>query len=709
MRRASIMVTRALGVGAACVALLVALPVSAQPESEPDPVEAPPSGEASDTEPAEPTEDEDEGPLLLDDDIEELVDPNERVDPETATVRDVVVDDDDLAIPEVVVSGARVEQLADRVAVSTEVIRRQEIEESGARDAAELLEERSGLQVQRSFRGTELWLRGMDPEYTLVLVDGDRVPGRVGGAIDLSRYGVENLERVEIVRGPSSALYGSDAIGGVVNLITRDSNRDFEADALASYGMNHVVDATARVAGRPTEWLRLRLLGGLHYAAAFRTDEGEESTAGSERIQWSAGGRVDVEPDDHHRLRAQAEYVQLTLNGVDGGAGGATFDRTQLQEQMRASFEHTLRGPNGLRLVTRLTYNQFREQYLLDQRGSEQLDRYEDNREHMGQLTSLVHFTANALGHHGITVGFEQLFQSLDSERLVSIGRRTRLGLFAQDEWIPWEEGDASLTIVPGVRFDADSQFGEQVSPKLAVRFDPVEQMVIRASYGRGFRAPSFQQLLLRFENPTVGYVVNGNPGLGAESAHGVDAGVEWQPVAALRLSASFFRNDIENMIAAVSGDSPNGGGTAFGYENLANAWTMGLESTASLRVDDVLGVVAGYTLTSTWDGENERQLEGRALHRVTLATRLAYEPWEIAFVARSALMMDRVFYRDLDGDGVSEEVYADPLAQVDLRLSKRFDRYLELFVGVDNLLSAGDAYSLLRPFTFYGGLRGRY
>jgi outer membrane receptor for ferrienterochelin and colicins len=608
--------------------------------------------------------------------------------------------------PTVVVTASRGPEDARSAVVATEVIDRAEIEASGARDAAELLEERSGLQLQRSFRGTELWLRGLDASYVLFLLDGERIPGRTGGALDLSRFGVEGIERIEIVRGPSSALYGSEAIGGVVNILPRESDRDFEADVLASYGLGNLVDVTGRVAARPDPRLRFDLYAGLHYADAFRRDEGE-STTGSSRLQGSAGGSLDYRPDRTHRLRARVDYTQLTLQGVDTGAGRALFDRTQVQEQLFTSLEHRLEGQGGLALRTRLTYSQFREQMLLDQRGGAQLDRYEDHREHLGQLSSILRVRPHDA--HVVTVGFEQIFQLLESERLVSSGQRGRLALFAQDEWIVLDEGATSLTVVPGLRLDLDSQFGDQLSPKLAVRFDPTRELVLRASYGRGFRAPSFQQLLLRFENPSAGYLVRGNPSLGAESSHGVDVGVEWEPDRALALSASFFRNDLEDMIAIVTIDDPAFPGTLFSYANIASAWTMGLESSARLRVDELLTVSAGYTLTETWDGEQARQLEGRARHRLTLSARFAYEPWELELVARAAVLLDRVFYVDPDGDGIDEAVAGDPLAQVDLRVAKRFTRHLELFVGIDNLLDAGDAFTLLRPFTVYGGARGRY
>lgn len=616
-----------------------------------------------------------------------------------------LADEDELAAA-VVVTASRIPEGARDAVVATDVVTREEIETSGARDAAELLEERSGLQLNRSFRGTELWLRGLDASYVLFLLDGERIPGRIGGAIDLSRYGVEGIERIEVVRGPSSAIYGSEAIGGVVNIVPRESNRDFEADVLGSYGLGNLVDFTGRVAGRPDRHLRFNVNAGLHYADAFRREE-TEGTTGSSRLQWSAGGSLEWRPDGTHRGRAIVDYTQLALEGVDEGTAGAIFDRTQVQEQLFTSLEHRITGRAGLMLRTRLTYSQFREQYLLDQRGGSRLDRYEDNAEHLAQLSSIL--SVRPHDAHTLTFGFEQLYQELRSERLARTGQRGRTAFFAQDEWLVFEDGPMNLRVVPGLRLDLDSQFGDQLSPKLAVRFDPARELILRASYGRGFRAPSFQQLFLRFENPSVGYIVSGNPEVGAESSHGVDVGFEWEPVRELSFAAAFFRNDLEDMIAVVTVDDPSQRGALLSYANIATAWTMGLESSARLRVEDFLTVTAGYTLTETWDGQNERHLEGRARHRFTLSARFSYEPWDLDVVGRAALLVDRIHYVDVDGDGTDDELYGEPIAQIDLRVAKRFTRHFELFVGIDNLLDAGDAFTVLRPLTVYGGARGRH
>jgi outer membrane receptor for ferrienterochelin and colicins len=606
---------------------------------------------------------------------------------------------------EVVVTGSRMPQPVRRSPVAVEVIPRAEIEQSGARDAAELLEERPGLQISRSFRGSELWLRGLAPEYALILVDGERVPGRIDGAVDLSRYGVENLERVEIVRGPSSALYGSDAIGGVVNLITRESRRPFEADALASGGTHGVADVTGFVAGRPADALQLSATGGVHHADAYARDGGA-ATAGSARMQASAGARAAWRPDAENRLVGRADYVRLSLEGVDQGAASALFDRTQLQEQLQASLGHELAAPGGVALQTRVTYSQFREQYLSDQRGSDALDAYEDNREHLLQLTGVMRVPLGAA--HLLSAGTDQLAQSLDSERLASSGHRYGLALFAQDEWVPYRHGASTLQIVPGVRADVDSQFGHQVSPKLALRYDPVEPVILRASYGHGFRAPSFQELLLHFENAGVGYVVDGNPRLSAERSDGFDVSAEWKPRGWIAMSAAFFRNDLRDMIAIVSVAEGTAAGTRYAYENLERAWTMGVESALRLDAADYASATLGYTWLRTWDGENQRELEGRAKHRVTLGARFAWPAWQLELTTRAAVAIGRVYFVEQQ-DGSEARVTPAAQAQLDARVAKHFGRYLEVFAGVDNLLDAGDSYAALRPFTLYAGARGRY
>jgi outer membrane receptor for ferrienterochelin and colicins len=598
---------------------------------------------------------------------------------------------------QVTVTAARRPIHARDAIVTTEIVDRESLLRSGARDAAEALEELGNLQIQRTFRGAAISLRGLDPEYTLVLIDGDRQPGATGGAVDLQRYGIENIERIEIVRGPSSALYGSEAIGGVINIITRDSDEPLRASASAAGGSLGRYDFTGFVAARVSDALRLTAGGALHNVNSFSNDT-TPLTDGSARRQWSLNGSVRVDPNSKNRIRLSGEYVRTDLQGIDPGAGRAIFDRRQLQERSQTALDYRLERGN-LSMRSRATFGTYREQYLLDQRGADVLDRFEDNSETLGQISSVLGWQVRP--RHALTFGFEELFQSLRSERLSGPGRRFRLGLFGQYTWTAYEQGDRRLGVAVGARGDTDSQFGAQLSPKLALRFTHAERWSLHASYGRGFRAPSFQELLLRFENPSVGYVVEGNPELGAERSHGVDVGGSVQPAKWLRVEASFFRNDVRGMIATVTRDD-NVNGTLFSYDNIDRVWTMGVESSIRFQYEQTFRLQTSYTLTLSETGEG-RRLEGRPLHRVQMSANFQHPKYKFGATVRGVAQLGRTYYTD---DG---QTTAEPLYQLDARVYARFLDELEVFVGADNVADAGDGFTTLQPRTFYGGVRARY
>ncbi|MFO0684180.1 MAG: TonB-dependent receptor [Sandaracinus sp.] len=634
--------------------------------------------------------------------------------PVRSSAQDTPAPDDpassDLVSDDVVVTGTRTEvPLADSPS-RVEVITRAQIDASGSRDVAELLEERPGIVVQQTFRGTQITMDGLDPEYTLILVDGDRVPGRIGGAIDLGRYSLEDIERVEIVRGPSSALYGSDAIAGVVNIITRMPTEPFAADGALNYGyfgQGSTVDLTADAAGR-YDVVAARVSGGYHFSDPWSRGSGP-STTGSRRDQWSVGGHVYLEPLRGLRLDARVEYLSRQLTGVDTNDAGAVFDRTQLGEQLQVSIGERLHTGEGTDLVARITYASFREQYLYDQRGSQALDDYQDNREQTGQITlQLDHsFHTGSIGDHRVSVGVEGYRQDLDSLRLVTSGHRARVSPFVQDEWTIVDDGELLLVAVIGARLDVDSQFGEQLSPRVGLRFDPVSQVVLRATYGLGFRAPSFQELFLRFENPSVGYIVAGNPTLGAERSRGLRVGGDWTPIAEISFGADYFRNDLDDMIATVTA-ADTSAGTRFTYANIASAYTQGLETRSTLRPIHELSFQLSYVLTDTRDAALNRPLEGRPFHRFTLGGSFAHEETGLSATVRTAISLDRNYYVDVDADGLEDVVTPGPLVSTDVRVGLSLFDHLELFVGVDNVFDAYDAYFVSRPRTFFVGVRGR-
>jgi outer membrane receptor for ferrienterochelin and colicins len=138
--------------------------------------------------------------------------------------------------PIIVVTGSRREQRLKDSTSMTEVISKKRIEQTGARNLGEVLQGQLGVDVVPFFGGSRVRMLGMDSQYVLFLVDSERIAGRLDNAVDLTRFKTQNIERIEIVKGSSSALYGADAMGGVINMITRETEKDQEYNLRTTYG-----------------------------------------------------------------------------------------------------------------------------------------------------------------------------------------------------------------------------------------------------------------------------------------------------------------------------------------------------------------------------------------------------------------------------------------------------------------------------------------
>ena len=516
----------------------------------------------------------------------------------------------------IVVTGTRSETPLSASPVVTEVIDRKRLEESGVQTVGEALTLRPGLWVDRGLAGTSgITIQGLGPQYSLVLVDGARQIGRTDGYLDLDRFGVEDIEQIEIVRGPSSALYGADALGGVVNIITRRAKDGFALDALGQLDGRLGSDTRARVAfGR----------GGIGGALSAELRRGYPVRRGdADSIETTLDGYEDrhITGRGVHRrserwqVDASADYLWRDLRGVDASGTGAVFDRRNLVETAtgQASAQYS-----GDRTALRVSADAsiYRDQYLYDQRLSDALDEYQVTDETLVEGSAQV---IRQLGQHRALVGAELLREGLDSDRLSMPGVRTRGAAFAQDEWRLLNEDQ--LIVVPAARVDFDSQFGTHVTPRLATRWQATSKIVARGSIGMGYRAPGFKELLLHFANPSVGYVVDGNPDLQPETSRSAQAAGEWQATDWLWLSASGFYNGLRDLIYAVTLPDDGSGTLHFGYDNIGRARTAGLEAYAMLTHGRA-GLELGYALTRARDLDAERPLESVPANRFTATAR---------------------------------------------------------------------------------------
>lgn len=615
---------------------------------------------------------------------------------------------DDAGVPEddpsrvTVVTGSRTERKREDAVVATEVITRAQIEQLGVRDLPQLLQQHPGVEMVYTNRGVGFRLQGLDPAYVLVLVDGERVAGRAGDFTDISRFSLRDIERVEIVKGPAAALYGSDALGGVVNLITRRPTRPLEGAVRGMFGTLLEGDVRGYV-GSKLGPLELRAGGGYRTRNPYDWDSSDAAQSGPGIRRVDGDAEVAYAPSERLRTWLRAAYVLTDLNAIDMNDSGATFDRYQRTEQFDtwAGFKGALGTETTL--TVRGHFGLFRDQFLVDQRGSRALDDYSRD---LTRLWEGFVQVDRRLGRHLLTGGVEGFSELLLSSRIFPQDvQRGRVGVWVQDEWV-WVDRRFRVAVEPGFRVDVDTTFGAAPSPRLAVKIDPSRQVTLRTSWGLGFRAPTFNNLYLLFCNPGIGYCVDGNPKLTSENSNSVNMGVDWRlPFDGWLISAGAWYTNLKNLINVTASGTPNPDNpVVFTYENVANAYTLGAEVSARARISKGTYLEVSYMGLDAQDLTRKRPLEGRSKHRVNVQMSSKYRPMGLDGVVRFSWSSSRQFYV---GSGLGfanvlgfgeERVIVVP-GYFDLEVQLTYTRgFFKIFANGYNLLNSGDKDFNPRP-----------
>ncbi len=568
----------------------------------------------------------------------------------------------------VVTASRRLQQLKD-VPVATEVVDRAEIERSGSPDLSAVLVERTGVSLEGGHPvGAGVMLQGLGSERVLVLLDGQPFIGRISGSLDLSRIPTAMIERVEVVKGPQSTLYGSEAMGGVVNVITRAPEHDVWKGGVDVTGGSHGrIDVSANAVGA---------FGAAAYAVdgGRRTIElvpghtGDAGTVatrwdGSARVQWDASDVLSFNAgalflDEHQRWRTGVLY-NFADNLQWGGRAGAVYTRGAHR------FHPALYATEFRHLSRRSTLPQ------PIAGGDEETE--------VQRLLEAELLYGYATERIAIDAGVELRREAIHSDRVDGADRTLHTAEpFAQATW----SGDA-WSLVPGVRLSWSEQWGAHVTPRIAAMLRPAERLALRLSLGQGFRAPSFKELYMDFLNTGAGagYHVQGNPDLQPETSANVSGSVEWSGDR-LYSRVQLFYNRFDDFIE--TRELPGEGGlTAFTYANIDDGETYGAElelgaTWGGLRAE------TGYGWLQARDRTTGETLLGRPTHSVRAS--LGYA---LSFGLRANVSGTHtgVTPASRAEDGTLVERAA--LTRVDVRIAQSLPRGLELSAGIDNVFDA--------------------
>jgi len=473
-----------------------------------------------------------------------------------------------LRLSDIVVTTSRHPERAGQSPIAVTAVGEEEISATAAASTDLLLAQIPGLQLLPSQpTGADLSIRGINGARVLVLQDGEPTAGALLENRDLSRLSTGNLERIEVVKGPLSTLYGSDALGGVVNLVSRDPAGPLTLSAEARAG-----DAgrrEARIAAESGEGgVAARVDGAWREdrrvpAVTTATDALARVWDFKTTVRARAGGRLAFRTDlallrERQRWRLSSDG----FNGFNDNRGASGWIETVV----------TPGGPGTWRARV------FAEEYshrFRQARGQQPLanDTAPAQRERMikGRLG-----WSTARGAHALEAGIDLQSRWIEAPGKVdgTISDRGAEG-FLQDTWTP-----GRLLVAPAARLSWNSRWGQALTPSLAVAMDVAPTLRLRAGVARGFRGPSFKELAWDFPNPFAGYVIRGDPGLRPEHSWQWSVGTAWSVGQSLVLDLEAYRNDLRDLIELEQrGTDPASGLLVFSPRNLARARTQGLDA----------------------------------------------------------------------------------------------------------------------------------
>jgi vitamin B12 transporter len=562
---------------------------------------------------------------------------------------------------EVVVSATRtLNRISDAGGSSVTVITSKEIEKSGQATVEEVIKGSAGIDISSNGgpgASASVYLRGADSKYTLVLVDGVPFndPSMMNAEANLANVMVDNIERIEIVRGPASMLYGSSAEAGVINIITKKGAQKASAFAGTeggSYGTFRFFGGASGKKG-PFDYSvtasRLKTDG---ISSADERNPAINPTGKSFEkdgyINSTFSGNFGLKLDDHVSVD-----TSLRFSDADNKYDNGKIDASGYTEKTKQFSTHTALKMNYQPLLSTLYYNVSDQDRNYDEPYG--LTVYHGHIYEIGWQGDFA-----AASNNTISVG---LASRKDSMSTTGIDPRAVISksIFMQDQW-----SLGVMRLVGGIRFENNEQFGSKTTWRIAPSFT-FGNTVVKVSYGTGFKAPSLYEL---YAPMSVG-----NDKLKAETSKGWDAGIEQKLSGNLKAGSTWFRTDFENRIGWAADYTLPWWGHYDQVPGLTK--TYGVENFVEWQPIAPLFLTANYTWLNTRDA-NGNELLRRPKNKLGLTS-----SWKATDRLKLNTNMQWVGSRRDTGE-VNGKL--DSYFLVNLSASYKLAEHVEIFCRVDNL-----------------------
>jgi len=622
---------------------------------------------------------------------------------------------------EVVVTGTRTPESSQRATVRTDYVSRKEAERRGATNVAEALAGEPTLQVNPGNYGylggpSGAQMQGLDGDRVLVLEDGERVIGDKDGVVDLAQLPLADVERIEYVTGPTSSLYGSNALGGVINVVSAPPQALGSSARYRLEGRTHGEGLASGSAAyrHEDDWLALDT--SLHRRPGVARQPDRPDLVAPRWLSTLVRVRAGTKLSLRAELKLRARWVRDRSDGVQSesvpGLGLYVSDLPDVTDRLLVRGQETLLLGGGVRLHFSLARTWFWDEIRQDRRNSP-LDEQRQRRLSNQGLESTVTWPdgQSRTWVFGLRSEAEQFSQNL-TRRLPDLSEQhvteitPRLlatgALYGQLGW----KLTPRWTLMPGARAELHDRYGVVAAPRLATAYRFSETWSARVAFGRGFREPTAKEFGFQFDHSALGYRVLGNDELRPESSWGLTADVtaRWSR---WRVRVGGFANHVKDLITTdFAPEQPRAGVVDYVYRNVERARTAGGDAGVRYQAFDAISFEADYAYLWTRDLATGDALPRRPAHTVTLSGNLELAKW-------SATLR----YRRVSGafagrfDDVARR--SPGFDTLDARLAFQYARALSVFTGALNLTGSRRNYFEVtdaRPVLgrqFYVGIGG--
>jgi len=638
---------------------------------------------------------------------------------------------------EVIITGTKTKRQLSLIPLPAQTISEDQIKKTNSSRLKDILDEQVGIIIVSDFGGGEgIQIQGLDSEYILILMDGLPIIGRQSGTLDLNRIAIGNIKQIELIKGSSSSLYGSEALGGVVNLISSENKDSLSLNfdyKFASYNTNDINLSTGIIS---KDGKKFNLFINSYSSDGYDLDNTDNLNT--------------IDPFKNYTVYLKYSFKKENLFF---SSSARIFDEKQnfkIDENYFGN-NNILEWNSNSRINYKISdsFNIESDIYLTSYNSQEKIssnsmDQEEDFFDQF-LLKTEVRTIIDLWIRDKLTLGLGFYDESLSRNNFYKNKvSQSSINLFSQLEGFI----SNSTNYIIGARYDNYNNYKSQISPRIAIRTKLFEDVFFKSSIGRGFKAPDFRQLYFNFSNSTVGYSVIGfnvvnevlyeltknnqivnlvvpidefNEELKPESSRSINVGFKYYPSNNVKLEINLFRNDIDNLIDYKVIANKKNGQNIFSYFNLNKVYTQGIESTFNFRPNKKLDIILGYQFLEAKDKNIEDLIkDGEIYARESLNSpsfKLISKDYfglynrskhtfnfKIYFEAKNNLSINlrskyRTKYGLFDSNGndfldIYDEFVKGYLIS-DFALLKNINSSLSLSLGADNLFNYKDSQNI--------------